>query len=84
MYDGFSASNLSKYLIKETKKDGKVIALLKPCDTYSFNQLLTEHRIIRENVYAVGVPCRGKLDINKIRNMGIKGIQGIKEEESRW
>lgn len=83
VYDGFSASNLSKYLIKETKKDGKVIALLKPCDTYSFNQLLTEHRIIRENVYAVGVPCHGKLDINKIRNMGIKGIQGIKEEESR-
>lgn len=83
VYDGFSASNLSKYLIKETKREGKVIALLKPCDTYSFNQLLTEHRIIRENVYVVGMPCRGKLDINKIRNMGIKGIQGIKEEGSQ-
>lgn len=80
VYDGFSAPNLSKYLIQESKKEGKVAALLKPCDTYSFNQLLMEHRINRENVYVVGVPCRGKLDINKIRAMGIKGIQSIKEE----
>ena len=67
VYDGFSAPNLSKYLIKESKKEGKVIALLKPCDTYSFNQLIMEHRINRDNVYVVGVPCRGNLDINKIR-----------------
>ncbi len=80
VYDGFSAPNLSKYLIKESKKEGKVIALLKPCDTYSFNQLIMEHRINRDNVYVVGVPCRGNLDINKIREKGIKGIQSIKEQ----
>ena len=80
VYDGFSAPNLSKYLIKESKKEGKVIALLKPCDTYSFNQLIMEHRINRDNVYVVGVPCRGNLDITKIREKGIKGIQSIKEQ----
>lgn len=80
VYDGFSAPNLSKYLIKETKKEGKIAALLKPCDTYSLNQLTKEHRVNRENVYVVGVPCRGKLDINKIRSLGIKGIQSIREE----
>lgn len=35
---------------------------LKPCDTYSFNQLLTEHRFDRNKVYVVGVPCEGMVN----------------------
>ena len=80
VYDGFSAPNLNKYLIRESKKEGKIAVLLKPCDSYSFNQLQKEHRLNRDNVYAVGVPCRGKLDIEKIKAKGIKGIQNIKED----
>ena len=80
VYDGFSAPNLSKYLIKEARKEGKIAVLLKPCDSYSFNQLQKEHRFNRDNVYALAIPCRGKLDIEKIRAKGIKGIQSIKEE----
>ncbi|MEG0457874.1 MAG: 4Fe-4S ferredoxin, partial [Oscillospiraceae bacterium] len=34
VYSDFCSSNLSKYLIKESKKDGKIAVLLKPCDTY--------------------------------------------------
>ena len=54
-YDSFCGANLSKYLIGECKKEGKVLALLKPCDTYSFNQLLKEHRIDRDKVYVLGI-----------------------------
>jgi len=79
VYDGFCAANLSKYLVKESKKDGKIAALLKPCDTYSFNQLIKEHHINRDNVYVLGIECRGMLDINKIRDKGIKGIEKIEE-----
>ena len=73
VYDGFCGANLSKYLVNETKKtDGantkKVAVFLKPCDTYSFNQLLTEHRFERDRVYCVGISCGGMLDINKIKN----------------
>ena len=50
----FSGANLSKYLIAESRKGGKAAAFLKPCDSYSFVQLLKEHRILRETVYAVG------------------------------
>ena len=46
-------------MIKESRKEGKILVFLKPCDTYSFNQLIKEHRIIRENVYAIGIPCQG-------------------------
>ena len=77
VYDEFCASNLSKYLIRESRKDGKILALLKPCDTYGFNQLMKEHRIRRENVYVLGIGCDGMLDINKIRGKGIKGIEKI-------
>lgn len=67
VYDGFCGANFSKYLVKETLKDGKVLVFLKPCDTYSFNQLLTEHRFSRDKVYAVGISCEGMLDIEKIK-----------------
>ena len=74
VYDGFCGANFSKYLIKETAKDGKVLVFLKPCDTYSFNQLLTEHRFDREKVYAVGIPCDGMLDIGKIKALAGDGL----------
>lgn len=80
VYDDFTAANVSKYLVKESRKPGKILAFLKPCDTYSFNQLLKEHRVIRENVYIVGIPGGPKLDAEKIKAKGISGILGIKNE----
>ena len=56
---------------------GNNLVFLKPCDTYSFNQLIKEHRIVRENVYAVGIPCDGKTDGEALKSKGIKGITGI-------
>ena len=74
VYDGFCGANFSKYLIKETAGDGKVLVFLKPCDTYSFNQLLTEHRFDREKVYAIGIPCDGMLDIGKVKALAGDGL----------
>ena len=68
VWNGFCGANFSKYLIRETgKSQSKVLVFLKPCDTYSFNQLLTEHRFNREKVYAIGVPCDGMLDVDAIK-----------------
>ena len=79
-YDSFCGSNLTKYLVRETKGDEKILAFLKPCDTYSINQLMKEHRIKRENITIVGIPCQGKLDIEKIKAKGIKGIEKIEDD----
>lgn len=84
VFDDFCGANMSKYLVKESGKEGKVAVFLKPCDTYSFNQLLKEHRINRENVYVVGVECYGKADIEKIKALGISGITGIKSENGNF
>ncbi len=78
VFNDFCGANFSKYLLKETRKDeGKILIFLKPCDTYSFNQLLTEHRFDREKVYAVGISCDGMIDINKIKLMVGDGILSI-------
>ncbi len=77
VYNGFCGANLSKYMIEASKMEGKTLVFLKPCDTYSFQQLMKEHRVDREKAYIIGVGCKGKLDIERIRKMGIKGIKNI-------
>jgi formate dehydrogenase subunit beta len=80
VYNDFCGDNLSKYLRAESEKPGKVLVFLKPCDTYSFNQLLTEYKIQRDNVYAIGIECYGKVDVEKLRQRGIEGILGAENE----
>ena len=76
-YDWFCGANLSKYLIEMSKKEGKTAVFLKPCDTYSFNQLVKEHRIKRENVHVIAVECLAKLDIEKIKAKGVSMVTGV-------
>lgn len=81
VFNEFCGANFSKYLVKETAKDdGKVLVFLKPCDTYSFNQLLTEHRFDREKVYAVGIPCDGMCDAEDFKKAVGDGIVKVEEE----
>ena len=80
VYNGFCGANLSKYLIQESKKEGKVAVFLKPCDTYSFNQLIKEHRVKRENVYVVGIECQGKFSIEKFYKTGVGFVASVQED----
>ena len=77
----FAGANLSKYLIAESRKGGKVAAFLKPCDSYSFTQLLKEHRIRRENVYIVGIACDGTCDIEKVKDLGCDGVTAVSDAD---
>jgi len=83
VWNDFCGANFSKYIISKTKQyDGKILVFLKPCDTYSFNQLLTEHRFQREKVYAVGVPCEGMVDIAKVKAQAGDGILSVNSTEA--
>ena len=79
----FSGANLSKYLIAESRKGGKAAVFLKPCDSYSFVQLLKEHRILRETVYAVGqsygIRMRSIERLNRLK----KGERLVKGQQLR-
>ena len=83
VYNGFCGANLSKYLIAACKKPGKTAVFLKPCDTYSFNELVKEHRVVRENVRVIAVECQGKLDVEKIKSKGVDAVTEV-EEEGEW
>ena len=88
VYDEYSVATVSKYLIKETKKEGKILAFLKANDTYSFNQLVKEHRVNRENVYIVAVPSnseaqKGKIHVVYDEIMDSDGKITSKREESQ-
>ena len=76
VYDSFCGANLSKYMIEAGKKEGKTLVFLKPCDSYSYNQLLREHRVDREKAYIIGVGCKGKLNVAKIPFDGILDVKG--------
>ncbi|MBE7038286.1 MAG: 4Fe-4S ferredoxin [Ruminococcaceae bacterium] len=84
VFNHFCGANVSKYLVKETKKDeGKILVFLKPCDTYSFSQLVTENRIKKENVYVVGIPCDGMMDISKVKEISGDGIIDIEFKDDK-
>lgn len=79
VYNGFCGANLSKYLIEKSKLEGKTAVFLKPCDSFSFNQLLKEHRIKREKIHVIAVECQGKYDIYKVKEK----VTGVLEVEER-
>ncbi len=76
VYNGFCGANLSKYMIEAASLEGKTLVFLKPCDSYSFQQLMKEHRVDREKTYIIGIGCEGKLSVNKLGVDGILEIQG--------
>lgn len=79
VWSPFSAPNLSKYLVAESRKPGKIAAFLKPCDTYSFQQLCKEHRVQRAAVYAVAVQCEGMCDMEQLQAQA-KAPLAVREE----
>ncbi len=81
VFNPFCGANLSKYLIAESRKEGRIAVFLKPCDTFSFVQLQKEHRIARDKVWAVGVQCRGMCDIDSLKELGLKGVTAVEEAE---
>ena len=82
VWNDFCGANFSKYLVSKTRElNGKILVFLKPCDTYSFNQLLTEHRFDREKVYAVGIPCEGMADVTALKAKIGDGICAIESAE---
>ena len=84
VFNDFCGANFSKYLVSKTKKlEGKILVFLKPCDTYSFNQLLTEHRFDREKVYVVAIPCEGMADVAKVKAISGDGILSIGEKDGK-
>jgi ferredoxin len=46
-------------MIEATRQGIRTLVFLRPCDAYSFAQLLKENQIKREYAYIVGIGCEG-------------------------
>ena len=82
VYNSFCGANLSKYLVSQITSDKKFAVILKPCDTYSMNQLITEHRVNRDNIDIIGVGCSGHIDIDKVKAQGVSGITNVIDNDN--
>ena len=80
-YDYFCGANLSKYLVEISKKEGVTAVFLKPCDTYSFNELVKEHRVARDKIRVIAVECRGKVDYKKAEKAAGESVLAINETD---
>lgn len=69
VWDPFCVSNLAKYAVDLTKFEGKVGVFVKGCDSRGVNLLARDRQIDRERIIAVGVPCAGLIDPEKIAGM---------------
>ena len=68
-YSKFCTANLSRYM--RDVKEIKTLVFLRPCDSYSFNQLLTENQVKRENAYIIGIPCEGSVKVEEGEDTGL-------------
>ncbi len=77
VYDPCCGQNLSKTLIQESQKIGRILVFLRPCDGAGYDLLLREHRLRPEGVYTVGIPCPGVLDLVKLGEKYPQGLNSL-------
>lgn len=89
VFNKFCINNLAAYAYSLAKSvDGKIGMVLKPCDTRSIIQLLSEELFDRDKIKIIAVGCSGIVDYKKVQKhlKGQKvitaGFEGNKLEAS--
>ncbi|MBW2109694.1 MAG: 4Fe-4S dicluster domain-containing protein [Deltaproteobacteria bacterium] len=62
-WDSFCSVNLANYV---AKYPGRVAVVAKGCDARNLVVHMTEHQIERDQLFIIGVPCKGMVDRRKI------------------
>ncbi len=63
VWNAYCHINLSKYLLKRKEK---LAIIAKGCDIRSIIVLLNENQLRREQLFIIGVPCKGMIDIKRL------------------
>lgn len=83
VWDSYCSNNIAVYLPRfftpqrgaKDEKMPRIGVLAKGCDGRSIVGLIKEHQIPRENLYIVGINCRGMIDIKKIKGIDIAAVE---------
>jgi len=74
----FCTQNLVRYLRGLKPEDGKVAVVVKGCDARAINALIAEHQLTRDQVYLLGVPCEGLVDVEKLaKKVNLAQVQEV-------
>ncbi len=69
-WNPFCAQNLTGYLAKtpriESREGKKIGIVVRGCDSRSLVALIQEKFVSRENLFILGIPCRGTVDWRKL------------------
>jgi len=78
VWDSNCGINLANYLTDHQEKIGVVA---KGCDARNIIVHITENKIKREQLYIIGIPCKGMIDRHKIAAMFADEIMDIAENK---
>jgi len=78
-YNGLCQNNLANYLTRYPH-DTKIGIVVRGCESRSVNALIVEKQYPRENLYMIGIPCQGILDIRKIINNAGEDVTAYLED----
>lgn len=79
-YNGLCQNNLANYLTRYPQ-DTRIGIVVRGCESRSVNALLVEKQHHSENLYLIGVPCRGIIDIKKIIKQTGEEVTAFAEDE---
>lgn len=74
VWSPFCIANLAKYLLDKKLSGQKVAVVAKGCDSRGLVRLIRDQQLKRDDVYILGVPCRGMIDPMKA---GLRGQGGF-------
>jgi ferredoxin len=69
-------NNLAVYL-PQVVSQGKVGIITKPCDVKSVVELIKEHKINREDVVILVVPCPGVLNLAGLSDIDLRDVKSV-------
>jgi formate dehydrogenase (coenzyme F420) beta subunit len=82
VWNSFCNINLARYLVKYPDKKIGIVA--KGCDTRAIVSLIKEKKIIRDQIYIIGVVCDGMIAVSDIdKKVSISSINSITEENNK-
>ncbi|MFH1673581.1 MAG: 4Fe-4S dicluster domain-containing protein [Pseudomonadota bacterium] len=80
VWDSNCGINLANYLTGRKEKIGVVA---KGCDSRNIVTHIIENKIKRDQLFIIGVPCKGMIDRRKIASMFGKEIKEVVEEKDK-
>jgi formate dehydrogenase subunit beta len=79
-YNGLCQNNLANYLPRYPQ-DTRIGIVVRGCESRSVNALVVEKQHPRENLYLIGIPCQGIVDVKKIVREAGEEVSGFIENE---